>query len=226
MFVQSKTDEDRHVMPHEILFRRDDRKHSTRMQAMSSLNGIEETAELRDALREISALFSQTPFRANLDRADLDTMLGDWKDASESQDDAERRTARLANLQLTQLFRYVGVAITGCQSGAAGALQRQGFSATRGGLMTIVNTGENTIYPGTQIRMEFDWGDLLRAKSDKHRLTHIDGIPKNKLIPRLVADDDFPQTIDEAGPLLFNLQWAGSFGPDPLLLRRRDFARS
>ena len=113
MFVQSKTDEDRHVMPHEILFQRNDGKHNTRMQAMSSLNGIADTTELREALREISALFSQIAFRATLSKEDSETMLRDWKTASGSQDNAERRTARLANLQLTQLFRYVGVAITG-----------------------------------------------------------------------------------------------------------------
>lgn len=218
-FAKSHTDEDRHIMPHEILFTLKDSKSNGRMRAMSSLNGIDSEAKIVDKLNTIGKNWSLYKYSDN-HRSD---MLNAWNEHEKSEDENVRQRLRQANTELTNLFQYVGVAITGCQAGAAGALQRQGFSATRGGLMTIVNTGEKNISPGAQIRMEFDWGDMLRA-NNKGRKTYIEGIPRTKLIPRIVADEDPVVDIHDAAPLIFNLRWAGSFAPDPILLHRHQFA--
>ena len=230
LFADTVTDEDRHVMPHEVLFQIHNNKPSTRMQAMSSLNGVPNNTELAKKLDDSANLFSPvTNVFSNqiFTKSNAQVMLNTWKEYNNSTDADERKHARRANVLLNNLFRYVGVAITGCQAGAVGALQRQGFSATRGGLMTIVNTSKETIYPGSQIQMQFDWGDILQVRIDGRRETSIDGIPRNKLIPRIVAESDSViEDIDESAEAIFNLKWLGSFAPDPILLRRLDFEAS
>ena len=99
-----------------------------------------------------------------------------------------------ANHAFTKFFKYVGVAITPCTSGSASALQRQGFSATRGGLMTVMNTGLGTIYAGQKVKMVLDVVDVMRQARGLDEM--LDGVPREKILARLEPyDNDEIQSI-------------------------------
>jgi hypothetical protein len=103
---------------------------------------------------------------------------------------------KLLNVILNEQIRYVGVAVTGCTGGAANALQRQGFSASRGGLMTVMNTGKSLIMPGDRVYMELHIQDLLgQGKTQRHA---IEGIANTKIVARL-------QRVDEQDTLATDL---------------------
>jgi hypothetical protein len=102
---------------------------------------------------------------------------------SASNADARKARAQASDV-LTSFFTYVGVAVTPCVAGAAGgALQRQGFSATRGGLMTIVNTGTDVLRAGDKVRMVIDVVDVIKGGRD--HCCYITGIPNSKIVARL-----------------------------------------
>ena len=188
--------ESRDVMPHEILFAtvQDVNNGDARLRCMSSLNGVklnEQTIEsVQNALRscncreELVQLFQNTT--TSVQREPLLKWL----------DERTYREKSLLNNALTQNFVYIGVAITPCKAGDTSALQRQGFSATRGGLMTVMNTGRSIIAPGQKVRMVIDLRDLV-ANSRKFS-EKIDGVPQQKILARLEpVDDTLTSTFDQ-----------------------------
>ena len=199
-FVKASDPESRHIMPHEFLFRSSRDMNHTRMKAMSSVNGLEFTRDQKlhidQALRAQGLLPARDPPGAGecsvlSGPADIKQISDMW-DQGTGDDAAAAR--RRVNRVLNRMFTYVGVAITGCESGAAGALQRQGFSATRGGLMTVIKTGKHTIPAGARVRLEFDLGDILRQGRQRHMA--LEGIPRNKIVPHLVVVHDDRDAVD------------------------------
>lgn len=178
----TRNPEDANVMPHEVLFAIDTGQinKTSRMRCQSSLNF---SALPRDTIEKLEgALSAIIGHQINL-------RDGEGKNAAhehvKGKDDNDMDIQRL-NAILNEHVRYVGVAVTGCTGGAANALQRQGFSATRGGLMTVMNTGANHILPGHRVRMQLDIRDIV-ATTLKRR---IDGISNQKIVPRLTASTD------------------------------------
>jgi hypothetical protein len=126
---------------------------------------------------------------------DLTTQYGRDQAKEATQDwgpDSHQR--RRLNAILNEPIRYVGVAVTGCTGGAANALQRQGFSATRGGLMTVMNTGNDTIYPGQRVHMQLEFADLLDSKTTR---TPLEGVNASKIVPHLAAVDEYQQLMSD-----------------------------
>ena len=175
--------ESRDVMPHEILFAaaKDVKNGDARLRCMSSLNGVnlnEETlSSVQKALKicgcpdNVRQLFNNSTTAVQRDP------LLKWLDEQTS------ITLDMLNDTLTQNFVYIGIAITPCKAGNDSALQRQGFSATRGGLMTVMNTGHHVIAPGQKVRMVIDLRDLV-ANSRKFN-EKLDGVPLQKILARL-----------------------------------------
>jgi hypothetical protein len=175
----------RNVMPHEILFalRTHVNSGDPRLRAMSSVNGVPLGPEiLRDVQRVLAAAGCQhyaqfnEPMRANSE-------LAEYLAAP-----ANHRVRCRASDVLTQHFTYMGVAITPCAGGASNALQRQGFSASRGGLMTVMNNGLHPLVAGKRVRMVIDVLDVVR--NGRAFDDHLDGIPRQKVLARLVNVDD------------------------------------
>ena len=182
--VQCSTDEDRDVMPHEVLFEHKGRAltNNARICSASSVNGVTlghacvraVQSCLRDCGCEHADAFSE-PMRPMSDPSVKG--LHDWLLANTEHRDKVSDT-------LTSFFNYMGVAVTGCTSGPrGGTLQRQGFSATRGGLMTVVNTGSKALRAGDKVRMVIDVLDVVRGSRPNE--DQITGIPRTKVVARL-----------------------------------------
>lgn len=168
----------RDVMPHEILFTfRKPNVRDSRMRGMTSLNGV---ALPSDVYKGVNAVLQSN--NAALPTFDSQTRLED-RTAIAKYLEQNRQVRNQANDALTSFFEYVGVAITPCSAGNASALQRQGFSATRGGLMTVMNTGMDTIYAGQKVKMVLDVVDVLRQARGINEM--IGGIPRQKIVARL-----------------------------------------
>lgn len=172
------------VMPHELLFTFDEGTVSktSRMKAMSSLNGVRLPRGTVNAVNRV--LQKAAAGRAR----DVQTSDGRAELAHSVRNlDTNDVELRQLNKALNKQVRYVGVAVTGCTGGASNALQRQGFSATRGGLMTIMNTGEKTIRPGQKICAELDVRDIAGRTAEQ-----LEGVPREKILLRLqpVQEDD------------------------------------
>lgn len=178
--------ETRDVMPHEVLFERRSSLTGTcpRLRAMSSLNGVKLGETICEAVRrELRRQGCNYADNFAEPMQDADGALLGWLE-----DDTRGRAGSVKEVSkvLSSYFVYMGVAVTGCDSGAAGALQRQGFSATRGGLMTVVNTSRDTISAGQRLCMRIDVKDVVRQS--RHRSNdHIDGIPFRKVLARIEA---------------------------------------
>ena len=179
--------EDRNVMPHEVLFEhRDKLKGSNaRIHGCSSVNGIQLGPRCVAAVQACLASCN-CPYHDLF--GEMENMRGDrvknlitWLKGT----DTIAKTARAhASDVLTSFFTYRGVAITPCVAGSqGGALARQGFSATRGGLMTIVNTGVDVLHAGDKVRMVIDVLDVVQGGRDHG--SHISGIPRSKIVARL-----------------------------------------
>lgn len=185
--VQCTEDEDRDVMPHEILFEHKGRAqtNNARICSASSVNGVTLghacVTAVRACLRTCgcphAAAFQEPMLPAHADAATRDLIA--WLDLP-----AHRAHREKVSDVLTSFFNYMGVAVTGCTSGPrGGALQRQGFSATRGGLMTIVNTGSTPLRAGDKVRMVIDVIDVVRGMRPPS--DQITGIPRTKVVARL-----------------------------------------
>lgn len=183
--VDCSDDQDRDVMPHEILFEAKSKLlvSNARIHGSSSINGVKlgldccgavQAQLVRDGCPPLDAAAFSEPIVSSQACRNLQHFL---------EENAELRSK--ASDVLTSYFTYIGVAVTPCRSGpAGGALQRQGFSATRGGLMTIINTGEAPLRPGDKVRMVIDVLDVVRGRRGTgHTIT---GIPKTKIVARLV----------------------------------------
>lgn len=183
------------VMPHEILFQP---KHmsangATRMLCASSLNGCKiPDKAIKDTINAMK--------EASINNRDYfatpDSGIKERQSLVEELDNLPAGKLDHINDTFTNHYRYIGVAVTGCTGGAAGALQRQGFSATRGGLVTVMNSTKAAICAGKRLKMQFDIRDILRRK----RTVHLDGIPIAKIIPHFVTVDE--QTAPSAEQVL------------------------
>lgn len=182
--VQCSNDEDRDVMPHEVLFEHKGRAltNNARICSASSVNGVTlghacvraVQSCLRDCGCEDADAFEE-PMRPMSDPSVRG--LHDWLLENPAHRDKVSDT-------LTSFFNYMGVAVTGCTSGPrGGTLQRQGFSATRGGLMTVVNTGGKALRAGDKVRMVIDVLDVVRGSRPNE--DQITGIPRTKVVARL-----------------------------------------
>ena len=123
------------VMPHEFLYEVvGGRQHNAaRMKAKSSLNGAVLPQEAWNHINQVARLYVDN-------KADLSTTEGRVR--LKKSHSLSMRQKQVLNSALNRYIRYVGVAVTGIQGGPPTALQRQGFSATRGGLMTVVHRGK------------------------------------------------------------------------------------
>lgn len=197
-------DENVSVMPHELLFACND-KHtsaSRRMHAMSSLNGYVFTKQAHDDI--VEAVRRHHPTASNYSSIYTPPKDVKYSDLSASQ-------AKAINRSLNKYIRYVGVAVTGCGGGPSNALQRQGYSATRGGLVTVIHTGEE-IPAGAKIAMEIDCRCLF---ADHRRAVHATGVPKDKILANLVEVKDDEDLFDiDRTPTSYHLRGNGhmSFG--------------
>lgn len=168
------------IMPHELLFKftDDTADSSRRMRAMSSLNGCRLPGTVAEDLNTQIQGYGIAGFNVtDFQHRELDPVR-----------QATNGELRRENNILNSCIQYVGVAVTGCAGGAQGALQRQGFSATRGGLVTVVHTGKKAIPAGAKVAMEFDISDLAEDRP-RGASTH-DGIPMQKIVPHLVKVED------------------------------------
>lgn len=177
------------VMPHEFLFEVvGGRQHNAaRMKAKSSLNGVAlDKAASDDMDRAAYMILGQgCKFSTRAGRQEMKTVL---------QNKVPGQLAAM-NHALNRYIRYVGVAVTGIAGGPATAAQRQGFSATRGGLMTVMHRGE-PIPAGSRVAMEFDITDILEADEGDIGMLHLaDGVPRTKILPRLVRVHDKDEAV-------------------------------
>lgn len=205
-FHAAENDENVSVMPHELLFVVTDKSSSStrRMHAMSSLNGYQfSAAATRDILQAIKTFHPEGDTYGNDIYKPPDNVKCSTMSARQKQG---------LNRVLNAYIRYVGVAITGCHGGASNALQRQGFAASRGGLMTILHTGPD-IPAGAKVRLEVDCSCLFA--DGLHSKVHQTGIPRDKIVARLVevADDEDMMSLDTT-PKSYRLRGTGrmSFG--------------
>lgn len=184
------------VMPHEFLFEVvGGRQHNAaRMKAKSSLNGVKlEPAALAYMDQAANMICGQ--------QCEFSTKEG--RRAMKVQLDQDKGKIKGMNHALNRYIRYVGVAVTGIEGGPATAAQRQGFSATRGGLMTVMHRGE-PIPAGSRVAMEFDIRDILEAEDNRGTieiLRQAEGVPRTKILPRLVRvrdEDDAVYDIKDA----------------------------
>lgn len=179
--VPCKDQEDLNINEHELLFNFNSANLNVRrMRAASSLNNMTFPSDVKNA---IHAHFN------------VDINSGEGRTELARQAHNNPAIERVLN----EYVRYVGVAVTGCTGGTAGAIQRQGFSATRGGLNTIINTGQTTILPGQMIEAYIDPRDL--APDDTNRQM-IEGIPKSKIVMRVRPLDHtstYPSVLDSNG---------------------------
>ena len=181
--------EDRNVMPHEILFEHRDnlRTNNARIHGCSSVNGMRLGPRCVEAVRACLTACGADDADAfsEMDQMHASTAGAQRLATYLSGPSADARKARAqASDVLTSFFTYMGVAVTPCAAGAAGgALQRQGFSATRGGLMTIVNTGTDVLRAGDKVRMVIDVVDVIKGRRDQ--CCFISGIPSSKIVARL-----------------------------------------
>ena len=169
-FNYTHASEEQDIMEHEILFQMADPKQNGRLRAASSLNGI----SFKPTQKLIHLLSSADGMNCYSEGNGID-----WKSVR----DAARNTPDFSEevtKELTKLIKYIGVAVTGCKAGMQGALQRQGYSATRGGLNTILNTGSEPIYAGQKIAVELNAKDVMGMEK------RIDGVPKEKVMLRTV----------------------------------------
>lgn len=168
-------------MPHEVLFTfRKGTVRDSRMRGMTSLNGVVLPDEIYLAVS--NALEQDGSFVKDMSstaRANLAAHLEQYPEKRDRVNDV-----------FTSFFEYVGVAITPCSAGSAKALQRQGFSATRGGLMTVMNTGLHTIYAGQKVKMVLDLVDVLRQGRGMDEM--LGGIPRQKIVARLQPVKESP----------------------------------
>lgn len=187
--------ESRDVMPHEILFatRKDVSSGDSRLRCMSSLNGVKLNQETIDsvqtALRQCGCKYPK--LFDNSVSVSSRKPLKEWLDT-----ECTASHLQTLNNTLTQNFVYMGVAITPCKAGSATALQRQGFSATRGGLMTVMNTGRSVIKAGQKVRMIIDIKDVV--KNMRGTLEQLEGVPRQKILARIEpAGDDMENTFEQ-----------------------------
>jgi len=176
-------------MPHEFLFEEMQNRsaNAARMKGKSSLNGV---VFSRLAVAEINAAVAATTGQRNVDFQTHEGRRRMAENMSGVEDD-DAMWQRI-NRTLNAHIRYVGVAITGCKAGPGNALQRQGFSATRGGLMTVMNTGNKAVPAGARVAIEFHMRDILNHALKSRRLAalQLEGVPRSKLLPRLVQVRD------------------------------------
>jgi len=178
------------VMPHEFLFEVvGGRQHNAaRMKAKSSLNGVAlEKAALAHMDRTAHMILGQgCKFSTRAGRQEMKKVLQNKVPGQ----------LEAMNHALNRDIRYVGVAVTGIAGGPATAAQRQGFSATRGGLMTVVHRGKTTIPAGSRVAMAFDIMDILEAEEGDIGMLHLaDGVPRTKILPRLVRVHDKDEAV-------------------------------
>ena len=184
--VDCSDDQDRDVMPHEILFELKSKLlvSNARIHGSSSVNGVKLGLDCCGAVQAQLVRDGCSPQHA---AAFTEPIVQNHPACLALKNFLEANTTARSKASdvLTSYFTYIGVAVTPCKSGpAGGALQRQGFSASRGGLMTIINTGEAALRPGDRVRMVIDVLDVVRGRrGTSHTIT---GIPKTKIVARLV----------------------------------------
>lgn len=183
------------VMPHEFLFEvvGGRQQNAARMKAKSSLNGVVlEPAAL--------AYMNRAAYDICGDACEFSTIAG--RKAMKIHLEQNKSKVKHMNQALNRYIRYVGVAVTGIEGGPATAAQRQGFSATRGGLMTVVHRGGEPIPAGSRVRMEFDIMDILQADTGHGWIDTLHGsdresggVPRTKILPRLIRVHDEDEAV-------------------------------
>ena len=185
-FAPTTSAESLDVKEHELVFQMANSKNSfsnRRLHVQSSLNNLALTEE------EASKICAY----ANITQKQLADYLRDF---SSCRDKAVEQA--LEDTILSKL-RYVGVAITPQQNTRAHAKQSsQGFAATRGGLNTLINTGDGAIYPGdtVQIGVNFDrlrYGSAPRFHQPSMRDS---GVPYDKAVLAVKSSKDGEQFTD------------------------------
>lgn len=73
-------------------------------------------------------------------------------------------------------YVYAGVAVTGYSQENDKPREQQGFVASFAGLMTMMNSGTENIYPGDILRV------TMPTTDDKKRPAHVKGTPKGKIV--------------------------------------------
>ena len=171
-FAPSAAAESLDVKEHELVFQVSNGKNAfanRRLHVQSSLNNIQLSA---DEMKKICAY-------ANVSHDELQRLLRDF--CSCNNKDLEHA---LEDVILSKL-RYVGVAITPQANTRAHERQSsQGFAATRGGLNTIINTGEGAIYPGDTVEIGVNFDRLRYGSAPRfHQPSMRDsGVPYDKAV--------------------------------------------
>lgn len=185
-FAPTTSAESLDVKEHELVFQMANGKNSfsnRRLHVQSSLNNLALTNE---EAAKICSYANITP----------DQLAGYLRDFSTCRDKSVEQA--LEDTILSKL-RYVGVAITPQQNTRAHAKQSsQGFAATRGGLNTLINTGDGAIYPGdtVQIGVNFDrlrYGSAPRFHEPSMRDS---GVPYDKAVLAVKSSKDGDQFTD------------------------------
>jgi hypothetical protein len=215
-FGTDATSEVRNVMPHEFLYEVVGGRQASaaRMKAKSSLNGAVLPQEAWNHINQVARLYVDN--KANLSTTEGRVSLMKSTTLTE-------RQRQVLNKALNRYIRYVGVAVTGIQGGPPTALQRQGFSATRGGLMTVVHRGDTQIPAGSRVAMEFDIQDILEADTGNgwiHALHGAEsgGVPRSKILPRLIRVVDPDEAVYDVKETLAGIRKSHTVYPVELLM--------
>lgn len=185
-FAPSASSESLDVKEHELVFQMANSRNAfsnRRLHVQSSLNNLALTS---DDVRKICNYANVTP-------EGLALALRDFANVHN-----KSLEAALEDVVLSKL-RYVGVAITPQQNTRAHEKQSsQGFAATRGGLNTIINTGEGAIYPGDTVEIGINFDRLRYGSAPRfHQPSmHDSGVPYDKAVLAVRSAKDHAQFTD------------------------------
>ena len=171
-FAPAASGEALDVKEHELVFQMANSKNAfanRRLHVQSSLNNMSFTPE---EARRICTYANITPEQ-------LAEALRNFSSVNNKALEEALEDTILSKL------RYVGVAITPQANTRAHEKQSsQGFAATRGGLNTIINTGEGAIYPGDTVEIGVNFDRLRYGSAPRfHQPSMRDsGVPYDKAV--------------------------------------------
>ena len=218
-------------MPHEILFEPRNKLEvsNARIHGSSSVNGVKLGPNCCRAVRSQLVADGCLPAHADCFEEPMPRNPKEGREGLLQFLKGNPEACAAASDVLTSFFTYIGVAVTPCKSGpAGGALQRQGFSASRGGLMTVVNTGQKALRAGDRVRMVIDALDVVQGK--RSQSMHISGIPRTKIVARLVHVPVRPTSFEDVADgittrqLMLHLNEPGALTPSLERVGRERYA--
>ena len=190
------------VKEHEIVIQAKKRYTDGRLRVFSALNNIVVDSDIiKELVADNIGLWApnSVAFGPNDSRtiAECTTNI-ERRIARNYPDEAARTLAKnnekAQNASLNRVlharYTYVGVAITPQNLYPKHSKQDpQGFAVTRGGLNTIINTGNGVIHPGQRVNISFGSLGISNADDYSNPSHYSRGIPHDKLLVQTVGED-------------------------------------